>query len=144
MMLRILRIMLTIALFGILFWVRAHEVDLFYDPLIVYFKNNYLQTPIPEIDNWYLIINMLFRYTINSLVTLGIIYMIFYKRQYVKFAGLFLAISFVLLIIIFYLLLKINFESGYLLPFYIRKFIVHPLFLLVLLPIFYYQDKFDT
>ena len=140
-MIRSVRIMITIVLFGLLFLVRAFETQLFYDPLIVYFQNDYLYKPIPEINSWKLIVDMLFRYTLNSMITIGIIYMIFRKKQYVKFAGFLLMMSFMIMIVIFSLLLRTGFESGYLFPFYIRRFIVHPVFLLILLPAFYYHKK---
>ena len=136
-----LRIVITFVLFGLLFLVRAYEADLFYDPLILYFQNDYLYKPIPQIDSWHLVVDMLFRYSINSLITLGIIYMIFRKKKYVKFTGFFLMTAFMIMIIIFSLLLRTKFESGYLFPFYIRRFIVHPIFLLILLPAFYYYRR---
>lgn len=135
------RILITIVLFGLLFLVRAYESSLFYDPLIVYFQNDYLYKSIPEINSWRLVVDMLFRYTLNSVITIGIIYMIFRKKRYVKFAGFLLMFSFMIMIVIFSLLLRTDFESGYLFPFYIRRFIVHPIFLLILLPAFYYHKK---
>lgn len=138
---RSVRIIITIVLFGLLFLVRAFEMDLFYDPLIIYFQNDYLYKPIPDIDSWRLIVDMLFRYTLNSLISIGIIYMIFRKKRYVKFSGFLLMMSFMIMIVVFSLLLRTNFESGYLFPFYIRRFIVHPIFLLILLPTFYYHKK---
>ncbi len=138
---RSVRIIITIVLFGLLFLVRAFETDLFYDPLIVYFQNDYLYKSIPEINSWKLAVDMLFRYTLNSVITIGIIYMIFQKKRYVKFAGFLLMMSFMIMIVIFSLLLRTDFESGYLFPFYIRRFIVHPIFLLILLPAFYYHKR---
>lgn len=135
------RIVVTFILFGLLFLVRAYEKELFYDPLIVYFQNDYLYKTIPEIDSWRLTVDLLFRYSLNSLITIGIIYMIFRKKKYVKFAGFMLMLAFMIMIVIFALLLRTNFESGYLFPFYIRRFIVHPIFLLILLPAFYYYGK---
>ena len=135
------RIISTIFLFGLLFLVRAYEADLFYDPLIIYFQNDYLYKEIPEIDSWHLVVDMLFRYTINSLISLGIIYMIFKKKKYIKFAGFLFMFSFMIMIFAFSLFLRTNFESGYLFPFYIRRFIVHPILLLVLLPAFFYHKK---
>ena len=135
------RIIITIVLFGLLFLVRAYESELFYDPLILYFQNDYLYKPIPEINSWHLVVDMLFRYTINSLITIGIIYMIFRKKKLVKFAGFLLMSAFMVMIVIFSMLLRTDFESGYLFPFYIRRFIVHPVFLLILLPAFYYHRK---
>lgn len=126
-------------LFLLLFVVRGFATDLFYDPLIEYFQNDYLYTIIPEINTWHLVVDLLFRYTINSLISLGIIWLLFKRKDYLKLSGFFLMVAFMVLIIVFVFLLKDKFESGYLLPFYIRRFIIHPLFLLLLLPAFYYQ-----
>ena len=138
---RLLRIGVTFLLFGLLFLIRAFETDLFYDPLIEYFQNDYLYRSIPEINHWKLIVDMLFRYVMNSLITLGIIYMIFWQKSYLKFSGFLLMISFMLMIVIFSMLLRTKFESGYLFPFYIRRFMVHPIFLLILLPAFFYHKR---
>lgn len=138
---RPVRIIITFILFGLLFLVRAYEMDLFYDPLILYFQNDYLYKAMPEINNWHLAVDMLFRYSINSLITLGVIYMIFRKKKYVKFAGFTMMTAFMIMIVVFSILLRTKFESGYLFPFYIRRFIVHPLFLLILLPAFYYHKR---
>ncbi|TMM30038.1 exosortase F system-associated protein [Polaribacter aestuariivivens] len=134
-----IKIILTIILVLLLFVIRAFSEELFYDPLIEYFKNDYLYSKIPKIDVWHLMIDMLFRYILNSLVSLGIIWVLFERKDYLKFTGFFLMAAFTVLIIAFVLLLRNQFENGYLLPFYIRRFIIHPLFLLLLLPAFYYQ-----
>jgi exosortase F-associated protein len=134
-----LKIVLVFLLFVLLVAVRAFQTNLFYDPLIVYFKNDYLYTGIQNIVVWKLVVNMLFRYLVNSVISLGIIWVLFERKEYLKFASYFLMIAFVILITVFVILIKNNFESGYLLPFYIRRFIIHPLFLLILLPAFYYQ-----
>ena len=134
-----LKIVLVFLFFVLLVAVRAFQTNLFYDPLIVYFKNDYLYTGIQNIVVWKLVVNMLFRYLINSVISLGIIWVLFERKEYLKFASYFLMIAFVILITVFVILIKNNFESGYLLPFYIRRFIIHPLFLLILLPAFYYQ-----
>lgn len=135
------RIVVTIVLFGLLFLVRAYEMDLFYDPLIEYFQNDYLYKTIPEIDAWHLAVDMLFRYTLNTLISLGIIYAVFNNKKYVKFSGFLYMFAFMIMIMIFSLLLRTKFESGYLFPFYIRRFIVHPLFLIILLPAFFYHRR---
>lgn len=136
-----LRIILTTILFGTLFLIRAYEMDLFYDPLIIYFQNDYLYTSIPEIDHWHLIADMFFRYCMNSVISIGIIYLIYQKKKYVKFTGFAMMFAFIIMIFVFSMLLRSNFESGYLLPFYIRRFIVHPIFLIILLPAFYYYKR---
>jgi exosortase F-associated protein len=123
----------------LLFVIRAFESDLFYDPLIVYFQNDYLYSKMPEVNTWKLVVDILFRYTLNSLITLGIVQLVFVRKRFVKFAGFFLMLAFMLLIAVFVFLVRNEFESGYLFPFYVRRFLIHPLFLLLLLPAFYYQ-----
>ena len=88
-------------LFVLLVLVRAFEADLFYDPLIEYFKNSYLYQEIPEINTWKLIGDISFRYVLNALISLAIIYVIFKKNRYLKFAGYFYLVAFLLLILIF-------------------------------------------
>ena len=134
-----LKIVIVFILFILLFLVRALESKLFYDPLIEYFKNDYLYTSIKDVDVSKLLVNMFFRFTINSLLSLGVIWFLFLRKDLLKFSAIFLAIAFLVLIIIFAFLIQNDFKTGYLLPFYIRRFIIHPIFLLLLLPAFYYQ-----
>lgn len=134
-----IKIILALILFSLFFVVRAFESQLFYDPLLEYFKNDYLYKPIYDMDLPCLTLNLLFRYTLNSLISLGLIWVLFKRSDYLKFSVYFLILAFTFLIIVFMLLLRDNLESGYLLLFYIRRFIIHPLFLLLLLPAFYYQ-----
>lgn len=135
-----LKIALALILFLLLFVVRSVASKLFYDPLIVYFKNDYLYKNIQNIDVWRLLINMLYRYVLNSAISLGLIWVLFQRKDYLKFSSFFLLIAFVILIVVFAFLIKDDFKTGYLLPFYIRRFIIHPIFLLILLPAFYYQN----
>ena len=135
-----IRIILIVILFLLLFAIRAFASDVFYDPLIYYFKNDYLYTSIPEINTWKLVVDMFFRYVLNTIISLGIIWLIFRKKEELKFAGFFYMTAFMVLILVFVLLLRGEFDEGYLFPFYIRRFIIHPLFLLILLPAFYYQN----
>jgi exosortase F-associated protein len=93
----------------------------------------------PEVNTWKLVVDILYRYTLNSLITIGIIQLAFDKKRFVKFAGFFLMLAFMILIFVFVFLVRNEFESGYLFPFYVRRFLIHPLFLLLLLPAFYYQ-----
>lgn len=134
-----LKFILIFILIVLLFLIRAIEQELFYDPLIVYFQNDYLYSSMPEVNIWKLVIDVLIRYTLNSIITIAIIQLAFQKKKFVKFAGFFLMLAFMVLIPIFVYLLKGEFKEGYLFPFYIRRFLIHPLFLLLLLPAFYYQ-----
>jgi exosortase F-associated protein len=135
-----IRILLICLLFLLLIVLRGFAAELFYDPLIEYFQNNYLHKKMPDIDTWHLVVDMLFRYSLNSLISLGIIWLTFQRISYVKFSVFFLMLAFIILIVAFVFLIGGSLESGYLLLFYIRRFIIHPLFLLLLLPAFYYQQ----
>ncbi|PQJ69362.1 MULTISPECIES: exosortase F system-associated membrane protein [Polaribacter] len=134
-----IKIALVLILFLLLFVVRSVSSELFYDPLVVYFKNDYLYKSVYNVDIWRLTVNMFYRYLLNSIISLSLIWVLFERKDYLKFSSFFLMIAFMILIVVFVFLIRDNFQSGYLLPFYIRRFIIHPIFLLILLPAFYYQ-----
>lgn len=134
-----LKIVLITSLFAVFIVIRAFSTKLFYDPLVYYFLNDYLYTTVPDIDITRLATSMFFRYTLNAIISLCIVWLLFNRKDYVKFSIYFYTVAFLILISIFMFLLKDKFQSGYLLPFYIRRFIIQPLFILILLPAFYYQ-----
>lgn len=138
------KIVFSLFFLCLLFLIRAFETTLFYDPLIDYFKNDYLHQKIDNIDSWRLLINLLYRYLLNSIISLGLIWILFKRKDYVKFSGVFFVLAFIILIPVFLFLLKDNFQRGYLLFFYVRRFIIQPLFLLLLVPLFFYQKSSDT
>lgn len=135
------RILIILLLFFMLILVRAFASRLFYDPFIQYFKNDYLYKAVPVFVTSKLFLNILFRYLLNFAFSLIILYVAFQKRSVIQFSIKFYAITFVVFMLAFYILLQTGFSKGYLLAFYIRRFLIHPLLVLVLLPAFYYQQK---
>ena len=135
-----LRILIILALFFVLVLVRAFEQQLFYDPFIEYFKYNYLYDPIPVFSGSKLLISLIFRYGLNTLVSLFIIYVAFQNKSFVMFAVKFYMIAFVILVVIFFIILKGELAHGYLFAFNVRRFLIQPLFVLLLLPAFYYKQ----
>jgi len=135
-----LRIVIILALFFLLVLVRAFEMQLFYDPFIEYFKYDYLYDPIPVFSGSKLLVSLIFRYGLNTVISLFIIYVAFQNRSFVVFALKFYMIAFVILSITFFIILKGELAHGYLFAFYIRRFLIHPLFVLLLLPAFYYKQ----
>ena len=133
------RWLLITVLFVLLVLVRAFENSLFYDPLIYYFKHDHLQKAIPFISGSKMLISLVFRYVLNAVISLGIIYLAFQNKNFVKFSIKFYGLAFVLLGVTFLSILKGGFENGYLFAFYIRRFLIHPIFVLLLLPAFYYK-----
>lgn len=138
---KLVRILLTLVLFLLLVIVRAYGTKLFYDPFIRYFQNDYLSQPIPEYKTIKLFLNIFLRYWLNAFISLIIIYVAFQKRTLIIFSIKFYIVAFLVLSAAYYLLLKTGFENGYLIGFYVRRFLIHPVFLLVLLPAFYYQQR---
>ncbi|MCH3881924.1 MULTISPECIES: exosortase F system-associated membrane protein [Tenacibaculum] len=126
-------------LFFLLILVRAFSTKMFYDPMTSYFEDEYLHISPESVVYWKLFLNMFYRFLINTVISLGIIWLVFKRVDFVKFSAIFYGVAFIILSLVFYFLLKDNFSSGHLLPFYIRRFIIHPLILLVLLPALYYQ-----
>ncbi len=133
------RFLIIVFLFFLLVLVRAFESDLFYDPFIAYFENDFLQESIPFFSGRKLLIDMSFRYFLNAVISLAIIYVAFHNYEYLKFSVKFYVIAFVFLAFAFFVILKGELRQGYLFAFYIRRFLIHPLFVLILLPAFYYK-----
>jgi len=125
---KIFKYPLLVALFFSLVLVRAFENTLFYDPFIVFFQNDYLYSSIPDFEFGRLFLSLAGRYFLNAVISIGIVYVVFEKVGYVILALKLYFLGFVILAIAYAILLSTGFEKGYLLPFYVRRFIIHPLF----------------
>lgn len=127
------------ALVLLLILVRAFAPNIFYDPFILYFKSDFLTGSFPDYSTSKLLLSTLFRYSINMILSLMILYQLFQKKQLIIFSSKFYGIAFILLISVYFYQLNTEFSNGYLLSFYIRRLLIHPIFLLILIPAFYYQ-----
>jgi len=136
---KLMRWFIVFTLFIFLVLVRSFEAKLFYDPLIVHFRYHYLYESLPEFDTFKLFFNLFLRYVLNAVISLGIIYVIFKNIRLIKFSIKFYMVAFIVLSIVFYGLLQFDMVNGSLLTFYVRRFLIHPIFVLVLVPAFYYQ-----
>lgn len=119
--------------------IRGFEGVLFYDPFISYFKNDYLQIPWPEYNFFKLTIHLVLRYFMNSFLSILIIHQIFKDSIATKFASLLYFIIFILFLVTFLILLKLGTEEQNFWLFYLRRFLIHPVLLLLFLPAFYFQ-----
>ena len=133
------RIVLISILIIFLAAIRFYETRLFYDPLINFFKSSdYLRDKIPDFKAGLLILNTFFRYILNSSISIAILGIAFSDRNIVKFSALLYAFLLLLAGSVFiYLILTIE-NEHFLALFYVRRFLIHPIFILVLLPAFYY------
>jgi exosortase F-associated protein len=135
------RIALAMLFIILLVLIRAYEDSLFYDPFLDYFKSDYYNLPLPEIDNLKLFFGLFFRYFLNTTLSLAIIYVLFKDIEAIKFASLLYLLFFIILIIALFFVLFYNGETNKMGLFYVRRFIIQPLFLLLFLPAFYYQKQ---
>ncbi len=119
--------------------IRFYENTWFYDPFLDYFKGSYQENPFPEFENFKLFLNYFFRYALNTLLSLGIIYVIFRNKEFIKVSSVLYLIFFAVLISVLFVI--INYTGSAFSLFYVRKFLVQPLFLLLFLPGFYFQQK---
>lgn len=127
-----------ILLLVLLVSVRLFQDTLFYDPLIVFFKND--NKMLPKVDTMQLLLSLLFRYVLNTIFSLGILWLIFKDRGIIRLSAILYSVFFILLIVAF--IISINMDSPHLLAiFYIRRFLIQPLFLILFIPAFYYQKK---
>jgi len=134
-----IRIAIAIVFVLLLVLIRAYEDSLFYDPFLDYFKGDYYNLAIPEIDNLQLFFGLFFRYFLNTIFSLAIIYVLFKDIDAVKFASILFLFFFIFLIIAFFIVLYYYGETNKMILFYIRRFLIQPLFLLLFIPAFYYQ-----
>lgn len=126
-------------LFTCLVLIRVFESDLFYDPYIIFYKSHYSLDTLNNLDFFKLILNTFLRYFINSIISLVILYIAFKSKDIVRLSTIFYCIAFIILIgayIPFELTLN---KDSYQVFFYIRRFLIQPIFILLLLPAFYYQ-----
>ena len=126
-------------LFGLLILIRVFEDELFYDPYLTFFQNDYLYIDSPRREILKVTLFTTLRYTLNSIISIGILYAIFKDRGIIKFSALIYSLAFIILIAI-YLYFVINpRQEDYYLFFNVRRFIIQPIILMILLPAFYYN-----
>ena len=130
-----------IFLIGLLIAIRAYEDTLFYDPFLNYFKENYTNLSLPNINPIKLFLSLGFRYYLNSIISLAILHLLFKDAKIAKFSTvLYLLFGTVLMVSFFFVLMKMG-DNHKMILFYVRRFIIQPIFLILFIPAFYYQNK---
>lgn len=135
------QLFLILLLILFLIAIRAFENTLFYDPLLVYYKSEYANLPLPKINQIKLFLSLGFRFYLNSVLSLALLYVLFKDFKIVKFATFLYIILGSILLISFVFVYHFFGEENKMTLFYIRRFIIQPLFLMLFIPAFYYQKK---
>lgn len=132
---------IVLILIALLVAVRVFETVLFYDPFIAYFKMEFAHMPYPKYDLLHLFLNLIFRYVLNGIISIAIIYVIFKDITMLKFSSILLGLFLIALLFLLFSILNYCGESQKMIFFYVRRFLIQPIFLLLFLPAFYYQKK---
>lgn len=132
---------LGILIIGLLILIRIFENNLFYDPLLKFFKGEFTNDKLPKMNQIKLFLSLGFRYYLNSMLSLALLYVIFKDFKILKFSTFLFILFGSILLIAFAFTLHFFGEENKMALFYIRRFIIQPLFLLVFIPAFYYQKK---
>lgn len=138
---KVLDLVIIGALVIALLLIRMFEKDLFYDPFLDFFHGDTQNKMVPEFNTIKLFFGLLCRYFLNGMFTILIVYFLFKDLSIVKLTTFLLSIFFVVLIIFFFSLLHFSESPDYLFVFYVRRFLIQPLFLILFVPAFFYQKS---
>jgi len=120
----------------VLVLVRVFQEQLFYDPLLPFFQSS--KKVLPDYNAVKLFLGLAFRYFLNSAISLGILWVAFKDKAVVKLSAILFFVFFMVLTLALYVMLNTK-EPSLLAVFYVRRFLIQPLFLILFLPAFYYQ-----
>lgn len=128
----------VLGIFGLI-GVRFLEDTIFYDPFLAYFKGENDTTPFPEFESAKLILSYLFRFGLNLIFSLLIIQHLFRNKPWTIQAMILIVLVFAIVFPIYLYCIYTNFEIGALFSFYMRRFVIQPMTLFLIVPIFYYR-----
>ncbi|MEC5157586.1 exosortase F system-associated membrane protein [Chryseobacterium sp. MP_3.2] len=128
----------ALGIFGLIS-VRMLEDQLFYDPFLNYFHEANKNAPFPDFIWGKLILNYLFRFLLNLMFSALVVYFIFKNKRWTVQAIVLMLLVFVLTFSLYLYSIYTEFEIGYLFSFYMRRFVIQPLILLLIIPLFYYR-----
>lgn len=130
----------AVVIFGLIL-VRKFETELFYDPFLAYFKTDFYHSEFPKYELGKVILNILFRYFLNLLLSVLIIGLIFWRKDYMKYT-FYIWIGFLVVFLPLYIyFIETEFSLGENYGFYIRRFLIQPVLLLLLIPAFFYHQQ---
>ncbi|EMQ96420.1 MULTISPECIES: exosortase F system-associated membrane protein [Xanthomarina] len=128
-------------LVGLLVLIRVFEEQLFYDPYLAFFKNDYLYIDSPRQEVFKLAAFTTLRYVLNTVISLGILFVLFKDLSIIKFSVLVYALAYVVFMSLFLYFVIHPKQEDYYLFFNVRRFLIQPLIALLLIPAFYYHKQ---
>lgn len=119
--------------------IRFFEDILFYDPYLTFFQNDYLYIDSPRREVAKLVAFTSLRYVLNSLISLAILFVVFRDKSVVKFSGIIYGMALMVLMMVYMYFVINPRQEDYYLFFNVRRFLIQPIILILLLPAFYYH-----
>jgi exosortase F-associated protein len=138
---RLFSFVMVLLLIAGLVAVRGFEDLLFSDPLKLYFQADFQLKPVPALDVFQQIAGTSLRFLVNMVLSLWIIWFLYKKMDYIKASLWVYLFAYLLLMIAFYFLLDASSDLGKMGLFYVRRFLIHPLLLFVLVAGFYFLKQ---
>lgn len=128
-------------LVSLLVIIRIFEEQLFYDPYLTFFKNDYLYIDSPRQEVFKLAASTTLRYVLNTIISLGILFVLFWDKSVIKFAVIIYTIAYIVFMSLFLYFVINPKQEDYYLFFNVRRFLIQPLIALLLIPAFYYHKQ---
>lgn len=136
-------IIVIIAVLGLI-GIRAVEDKIFYDPFLEYFHEANKKADFPDFEWGKLIFNYIFRFLLNLIFSVIAVHFIFKRKAWTIQAAILMILVFAVTFPIYLYCISTKFEIGYLFSFYMRRFVIQPLVLLLIIPMFYYRQKLEA
>lgn len=135
------KIFWALFLAGLLIGIRLFEDNLFYDPFLDYFKSEFAHSKLPKFNVFKLFFSIGMRFYLNSVISLLLLYVLFKDKKMIKFSMLLYMVLGSVLMISFIFVLTFFGEENKMTLFYIRRFLIQPIFVMLFIPAFYYQKQ---
>ena len=121
--------------------VRFLENKIFYDPFLEFFKADYKVAQVPDFIWGKLMLSHFFRFALNLVFSVIVVHFMFLNKKWTIQAVVLMAVAFLFFFPIYLWCLYSKMEIGYLFTFSVRRFVIQPIILLLIIPIFYYRKK---
>lgn len=135
-------VVLVLSIFGLVL-VRAFEETLFYDPFLAFFKSDFQNSTLPIFATLPLFFGLVFRFSLNTIFSLAILYCFFKQTQMLLFASKLYMLVLLILLLAFFAIVFLFESPNYMIFFYVRRFLIQPMLLMLFFPAFYLQYRSD-
>ncbi len=132
-------IVLLLILLGLLILIRFFEKHFFDDGLTHFFEFKYQTDDLPKISFLRNFLMISIRFWLNSIISIAVLNILFKQKKLVQFLFIVYTFSFFVLSAL-YFWQWYHYQAGeYLNLFYIRRFLIQPIMLFLLIPALIYQ-----